>query len=74
MENKQEQPPKLASAGELLATLFTQTLADSEQFDSEVVALTKIHLGVYSPQAKAGSNLAIALIELAKSRAAGGQK
>jgi hypothetical protein len=74
MENKQEQPPKLVSAVELLTTLFTQILADSEKFDSEVVALTKIHLGVSSPQAKAGNNLANALIELAKNRVAGGQK
>ena len=74
MENKQEQPPKLVSAAELLTTLFTQTLADNEKFDSEVVALTKIHLAVSSPQTKAGSNLANALIELAMSRVAGGQK
>ncbi len=74
MENKQEQPPKLVSAVELLTTLFTEILVDSEKFDSEVVALTKKHLGVISPQAKAGNNLAYALIELAKTRAAGGQK
>ena len=74
MGNEQEQPPQLVSASELLTTLFTQILADTEKFDSEVVALTKTHLGVRSPQAKAGNNLASALIELAKNRATGGQK
>lgn len=74
METDQEQPLKLVSAGDLLTTLFTELLVDGEKFDSEVVALTKTHLGMESPQAKAGSNLANALIELAKNRVAGGQK
>ena len=67
MKDKQEEQLKLVSAAELLTTLFTQILADKEKFDSEVVALTKTHLGVSYPQAKAGTNLANALIELAKS-------
>jgi hypothetical protein len=73
MNQNQEQPSQIVSASGLLKKLFTETLADAEKFDPEVVALTNKHLGVSFPQVKAGNNLAVALIELAMKRADGGQ-
>lgn len=71
---KQKQVPQIISATDLLEKLFTETLSNEEEFDPDVVELTKAHLGVTSPHSKAGNNLATALIELAKQRASGGQK
>ncbi len=70
----QEKIPQITSASELLEKLFTETLADKEKYDPDVVELAKTHLGNNSPHSKAGNNLAIALIELSKKRASGGQK
>ncbi|MCP4367056.1 MAG: hypothetical protein GY797_02915 [Deltaproteobacteria bacterium] len=65
----QVEPPEIVSAFSLLDTLFTKILDNAEEFNPEVVALTKEHLGCNSPHSKAGSNLAKALIDLAKERA-----
>ncbi len=59
---------KFVSAAELLDKLFTEILTE-EEFDAEIVALTRQHLGVASPHSKAGGNLSEALIALANSRA-----
>jgi len=59
---------KYVSAAELIERLFTEILA-TEEFDAEIVALTKQHLGISSPHSKAGANLSDALIELANKRA-----
>ena len=59
---------KYVSAAELLGKLFSEILI-TEEFDDEVVALTKQHLGVPSPHSKAGGRLADDLIALANSRA-----
>ena len=63
---EQNQTSRIASASELFTKLFTEILTDSNGFDHNVVALTKEHLGSDSPLTKAGSNLAVALLELAK--------
>jgi hypothetical protein len=60
--------PKFVSAVELLDKLFAEILT-TEEFDAEIVALTRQHLGVASPHSKAGGNLSEALIALANSRA-----
>jgi hypothetical protein len=59
---------KYVSAAELLDNLFEEILT-TEEFDAEIVALTRLHLGVPSPHSKAGGNLSEALITLANSRA-----
>ncbi len=71
---EQEKIPQIISASELLEKLFTETLADKEKYDPDVVEITKTHLGSNSPHSKAGNNLATALIELSKRRVSGGQK
>lgn len=63
---------KWLSASELMNSLFDVTLMAPE-FDPDVVALVKLHLGCGSPQSKAGSNLANALLALASQRANRGQ-
>lgn len=68
-----EQATRLISASELLTKLFSEILTDVDEFDPEIVEITKTHLGAVFPQAKAGSNLATDLIELAKNRASGGE-
>jgi hypothetical protein len=62
--------PKYVSAAELLDKLFEEILT-TEDFDAEIVALTRQHLGVPLPHSKAGGNLSEALIALANSRAEG---
>lgn len=64
MEQPQEDT-KFVSASDLLEKLFSEILIPPE-FNPEIAALTKIHLGSYCPLSKAGNNLANALIELAK--------
>ena len=64
---------KFVSATELLNNLFEEILI-TDDFDAELVAITKIHLGVASPHSKAGNNLAKDLIKIAKQRADGGEK
>jgi len=59
---------KFVSADELLDKLFTEILV-TEEFDAEIVALTRQHLGISSPHSKAGANLSEALIALANNRA-----
>lgn len=71
---KQKQIPKIISSADLLEKLFTETLSNEDEFDPEVVELTKTHLGVTSPHSRAGNNLATALIALAKKRVSGGQQ
>ena len=61
---------KFVSAAELLEKLFTEILT-AEEYDAEIVSLTKEHLGVIVPHSKAGNNLARALIDLAKERSKG---
>jgi len=70
----EQQLSHIISTSELLEKLFTDTLSNTAEFDSGVVELVKTHLGVPSPHSKAGQNLAMALIELAKNRASGGQQ
>lgn len=65
---KESEENQFVSATELLEKLFAEVLV-SEEFDSEIVALTQEHLGVASPHSKAGNNLALALLELAERRA-----
>ena len=69
-ENMPELPEEsnYVSAAELLDNLFEEILT-TEEFDAEIVALTRLHLGVPSPHSKAGGNLSEALITLANSRA-----
>ncbi|QQS47737.1 MAG: hypothetical protein IPM66_03520 [Acidobacteriota bacterium] len=74
MKDEQEQPPKIISASNLLNTLFSETFSNEKEFDPEVVALVKEHLAATSPHTRAGSNLANALIDLAKNRAIGGKQ
>lgn len=59
---------KYVSAAELLDKLFSEMLTGQE-FDAEIVALTKQHLGIPVPHSKAGGNLSDALIALANRRA-----
>ena len=59
---------KFVSAAELIDKLFAEILT-AEEFDAEIVVLTRQHLGVPSPHSKAGGNLSEALIALASSRA-----
>lgn len=70
---KSPEENKFVSAAELLDKLFTEILTAYE-FDAEIVALTKQHLGVPTPHSKAGSNLSDALVELARKRATGVEK
>ena len=63
---------QFVSATELLEELFAEILT-SDEFDPEIVALTREHLGIPSPHSKAGNNLSEALLELARKRA-GGEK
>lgn len=55
---------KFVSAAELLQKLFTEILT-TEDFDEEIVALTRQHLGGPTFHSKAGGNLSEALIALA---------
>lgn len=61
---------KFVSAAELIEKLFSEILI-SDEFDAEVVALAKEHLGSLTLHSKAGGNLSDAIIKLAKKRAEG---
>jgi hypothetical protein len=63
---------RFVSAAELLEKLFTEFLT-ADEYDAEIVSLTKEHLGVVVPASKAGNNLARALINLAQERSKGGE-
>ncbi len=68
-----EQSSELFQASELLRKLFDEALVDSNQFDQEIVQITRLHLDSASIHSKAGSNLAKDLLDIAEKRATGGE-
>jgi len=59
---------------EFLDSLFQEEFDDQTRYDPEVVRLVEEHLGPRSPHSKAGSQLAEALVQLAKARAVEGNQ
>jgi hypothetical protein len=58
-----------SSISEFLDSLFQEELGDQTRYDPQVVSLVKEHLGQNPLDPKAVSQLAEALIQLAKARA-----
>ncbi len=59
---------------ELLDSLFREEFDDQTRYDPQVVKLVEEHLGQRSLHSKAGSQLAEALVQLAKARAVEGNQ
>jgi hypothetical protein len=58
-----------SSFSEFLDSLFQEELGNQIRYDPQVVSLVREHLGQRSLDPKAGTQLAEALIQLAKARA-----
>ena len=62
------------SISEFLDSLFREELGDQTRYDPQVVRLVKEHLGQNSLDPKAASQLAEALLQLAKAHAMEGNQ
>lgn len=70
--NKEEAKQRVAEMGsavEFVTSLFDTELADSNEYDADVVSLVRTHLGKASIQSQAGVRLAADLVKLAQTRA-----